>query len=41
MSQPRPARRSDANAVTHLKPELVVEPSGYERTRDLPKLLPL
>jgi hypothetical protein len=41
MSQPRSARRSDANAAAHLKPELVVEPSGYERARDLPKLLPL
>jgi hypothetical protein len=41
MSQPRSARPSSANAVAHLKPELVVEPSGYERARDLPKLLPL
>ena len=41
MSQPRSARRRGANAVAHLKPELVVEPSGYERARDLPKLLPL
>ena len=41
MSQPRSARRSGANAAAHLKPELVVEPSGYERARDLPKLLPL
>lgn len=41
MSQPRSARRNGANAAAHLKPELVVEPSGYERARDLPKLLPL
>ena len=41
MSQPRSARRSAANAAAHLKPELVVAPSGYERARDLPKLLPL
>ncbi len=41
MSQPRSARRSGANAAAHLKPELVVAPFGYERARDLPKLLPL
>jgi hypothetical protein len=41
MSQPRSARRSGANAVAHLKPEFVVAPFGYERARDLPKLLPL
>jgi hypothetical protein len=41
MSQPRSARRSGANAAAHLKPELVVAPFGYERARNLPKLLPL
>ncbi|MGZ5914772.1 MAG: hypothetical protein ACXWJU_05530 [Hyphomicrobium sp.] len=41
MSQPRSARRSGANAAAHFKPELVVAPFGYERARDLPKLLPL
>jgi hypothetical protein len=41
MSQTRSARRTGANTPAHLKPELVVEPTGYERARDLPKLLPL
>jgi hypothetical protein len=41
MSQPRSARRSGSNAAARLKPELVVAPIGYERARDLPKLLPL
>jgi hypothetical protein len=31
MSQPRSARHSDANTPAHIKSELVVEPTGYER----------